>query len=897
MAEFRLLGPVEVWSDGRPLDVPRQRRQVLAALLVDAGRPVTVDTLVERVWGDEPPAQARETVYVHVNKIRRLLPPGSARIVRRASGYVLVVDRRSVDLFRFRDLVSRTGDQPAESLAEAVQLWRGEPLADLPGPWAERVRVGWRQAYFDAVLAWADSEIALHRPGVVIERLTSLVAEHPLVEPLAGALVRALGAAGRTAEALRAYADARSRLVDQLGAEPGPELRDAQRQVLDEPRPSTVRPRQLPPDITGFVGRGPELIALDRVGPTPYAPRVAVVSGPAGVGKSTLAVHWAHTARPGFPDGELYVNLRGFDASGFPVDPTDALRGFVEALGVPPPAVPADRDGLIGLYRTLLAERRMIILADNARDADQVQPLIPGAAGCLVLVTSRDRLEALAVVNTAVLLDLPSFSVEESRLLLRQRLGHDRTSVEPGALDRIVDACAGLPLALAVAAGRAAARPRHSLARLADDLSAESGTLDGLAGTTAQADVRSVLSWSYRVVGAESARLFRLLSVHPGPDVDVVAAAATAGLDVERTVTLLAELTRLHLLDEGPGPRYAFHDLLRGYGVEQTSPDERRMASRRLLDFYLRTAHDAAWRLYPYRERITIVADADGPGVAFPDAEAATAWFRAERTVLANAVAHGARVGFDEHSWQLAHTLSKYYEMQGDWHDWGATLQAGLTAAERLGDTRAQSLCLLGVGSSFTRGRRFADAEAWLRRGLELCRAGNDVAALARAHHNLSNVLFCQGRMPEALEMSTRAYELYASIGDHWGRSAALNSTAVIHTEVGDYERAVENAQRGIDIAGGCANERGAAYGWNTLGYAWHLGGDDERAVPAYRRAIDLARRLNDRFLEADTLNRLGEALAPRSPADARTAWTEALRIFVELGDPVADDVRARLRS
>jgi DNA-binding SARP family transcriptional activator len=412
--DLRLLGPVEIHAGGVPLDlgVP-QRRTMLAALAVDVGRVVLRQTLIDRVWGDAVPARVESAVYVHVTHLRRLLAgvnaaedrPVPVSLDRLAGGYLLRVEPDEVDLYRFRRLVieahdpAAADDQRAKLLRRALALWRGESLGGLSGSWAARVREAWRQEYVDAAAALADIEVRADRADAVVGPLRELSAEYPLAEPLAAVLMRALHATGHSADALAHFAAVRRRLVEELGTDPSSELQAVHQAILRgdldiRPGRATARratragtpisvPAQLPTQVAGFAGRGEQLARLDKLlanasTQAPAAVVISAVSGTAGVGKTALAVHWAHRVADRFPDGQLYVNLRGFDPASPPMTAGQAVRGFLDALGVPPERIPADLDAQAGLYRSLLADRRILVVLDNAREAEQVRPLLPG---------------------------------------------------------------------------------------------------------------------------------------------------------------------------------------------------------------------------------------------------------------------------------------------------------------------------------------------------------------------------------------------------------------------------------------------------------------------------------------------------------------------------------------
>ncbi|HEU5107262.1 MAG TPA: BTAD domain-containing putative transcriptional regulator, partial [Micromonosporaceae bacterium] len=555
-----MLGPVQLRVGERVVDAgpPRQRR-LLAALAVDAGRPVPTATLVDRVWDSAPPPGALSALYSHVSRLRRLLEdeaaatPGEQPIglVRRPSGYVLEADPRQVDVHRFRALVvtARSAEHAARAklLGEALRLYAGPPLADLTGEWAERTRAAWQQERLDAAVQWADAELRRGRGSEVIGPVRRLLEDFPLAEPLAEVLVRALAAAGRDAEALDAYAATRTRLAEELGVEPGARLRAVHQALLrgelDSPvperssTPAPVVPAQLPADVSAFTGRHAELAALDRLLTATADPDdagvgtalvISAVSGSGGVGKTALAVRWAHRVRRSYPDGQLYVNLRGYDPQQ-PMSPGDALTRLLNALGVTGAEIPLDTDERAARYRTAIAGRRMLVLLDNAASAEQVRPLLPGTASAVVLVTSRDTLSGLVAAHGAQRLELDRLPLAEAVALLHRLLG-ERVDTEWEGATALAEACARLPLALRVAADLAATRPGTTLAGLVAELSDERRRLDLLdAGGDARAAVRAVFSWSYQHLAPDARRAFRLLGLQPGPDIDAHAAAALLG--------------------------------------------------------------------------------------------------------------------------------------------------------------------------------------------------------------------------------------------------------------------------------------------------------------------------------------------------------------------------------
>jgi DNA-binding SARP family transcriptional activator/Flp pilus assembly protein TadD len=953
VAEFRLLGAVEVWAAGQRLDTgqPRQR-SLLAALLVDAGRLVTPDSLVDRVWGAAAPDGARHAVHTYVARIRRLLDQAAlcdgrgprcielgavcddcrpGRLQFSSGGYLLDVDPQRVDLHHFRQLVDRARNRYVEDaerirlLREALALWGGEPLAGVPGEWAASVRAGCRGQRLDAAELWAQAELRAGNAAAVVGPLTDLVGEYPFAESLASALVRALHAAGRTAEALQTYRAARQRLVDELGAEPGAVLQSAHRAALrgedegaavvevgpspvdESPTPAgpaRAVPAQLPISVAGFVGREPELAALDAIlaeGRRSNEVVIAAVSGTAGVGKTALAVHWAHRVAADFPDGQLYVNLRGFDPSGAALTQAEAVRGFLDAFDVPPERIPAGLAAQTALYRSLVAGRRVLLVLDNARDADQVRPLLPGSPTAVVVVTSRNQLDGLVATESANPLTLDLLNAADARALLSRRLGASRLTAEPRAVDEIITRCARLPLAMVIMAARAATHPTFPLSTLASELRDARGGLDVFDGGEPATDVRTVLSCSYRTLTPSAARLFRLLSLHPDPDLGVPAAASLAAVPAHDVRPLLVELARAQLVSEQTPGRFAFHDLLRAYASELAhavdSEEERRAARHRLLDHYLHTAGAANLLLDPHGDPVEMAAPQPGvtPQVLL-DAAAALAWFTAEHLILLACVRQAATTGFDAHAGQIARTLWTYFDRRGRWHHLAATQRIALDAARRLGDETAQAHAHRLLGLAYTRLVRNDDADTHLRQALQLYGAIGDYTGQAHICLSLARVYEQRAEHPEALRHCQRALTLYRVAGHEAGQARALNATGWAHAQLGDYELAISCCERALVIYQEFGPRRGEAVTWDSLGFAHHRLGHFVQADECFRQAIELLRETGDRYHEASALTHIGDNRRTSGDLDgAREAWHEAMEILDQLGHPDADGVRDRL--
>ncbi|MET9239467.1 BTAD domain-containing putative transcriptional regulator [Nonomuraea sp. NPDC003709] len=911
---FAVLGPVRLWRGDVELNSgPPQQRALLALLLAYAGRPVSLDEMVDVLWGQDPPSSSINVVHRYVGNLRRLLEPGlppraeGGWLLRGAGGYRLKADAGTLDLLRFRHLAGQARSAaPAEAVelyAEALAVWQGEAAAGIPAE-VRSLPVFAALEQERIMVALEAADVALEHGGMVglLPALRAAATRHPLDERLQARLVLALATTGRQAEALDTWQAVRDELAEELGVEPGQELRAAQQRVLTEPADglatdtadTVVRPAQLPADLAVFAGRRADLAkALALLdGDALRTVVISAIGGMAGVGKTTLAVHWAHQVAHRFPDGQLYVNLRGFDRQGSAMDPAEALRSFLEALGVPPHRIPVAVDVQVGLYRSLLAKRRVLILLDNARDAEQVRPLLPSSPGCLVLITSRDRLPGLLATEGALPMTLDLFPAEDARESLARRLGEKRLAREPEAVDEIVERCGGLPLALAVVAARAAANPAFPLSAIAAELRGTPATLDAFADGDPAVDVRAVFSWSYRSLSAEAARLFRLLALHPGPDISAGAAAALAGEPVRRA---LNELTRASLLTEHAPGRYAAHDLLRAYATELVadSEDDRDAAMGRLLDHYTQQAHGACRKFAPFWVR----PELGRPVPEFDDDRQALAWFTAEHPVLMSVVELAAQGGFDTHSWQLAWALERFLDQQGHWRDCATVQRHGLAAAQRLGHRAAQAHLHRALARASARLGDYHVAWPGIRRSLELHEELGDLAGLATAHRSHAWLLDQVGRYEESIQQAERALALYAATGNPAGEASMLHALAWTHIRLDQDCRAATYLQDALIKLNGLSNRYGDAGVLDGLGYALHRMGDYDRAIVYYRHALTLYRDVGDRYNEIGTLRHLGDSHREAGDHDAaRDSWQHALDLVDEVVDPsTADEIRYKL--
>jgi tetratricopeptide (TPR) repeat protein/DNA-binding XRE family transcriptional regulator len=672
------------------------------------------------------------------------------------------------------------------------------------------------------------------------------------------------------------------------------------------PAGSTVPtvPRQLHATVADFTGRAAELAALTRIlddagAGAPGTVVISAIGGTAGVGKTALAVHWAHHAAHRFADGQLYVNLRGFDPSGTPAAPAEAVRGFLDALGVPPERIPVPPDAQAALYRSLVADKQILIVLDNARDEQQVRPLLPASPRSLVLLTSRNQLGGLAAADGARLLSLDVLTHDEAIAMLTARVGSSRADAEPEAIAELAALCACLPLALAVAAARAAARPGFLLAALAAELRDANSRLDALDSGDPMASVQAVFSWSYRQLSADAARVFRLLGLHPGPDISVPAVASLAALDEPRARCLLRELTRAHLITEHAPGRYAFHDLLRAYAADQarTHDSERHVAAGRVLDHYLHTADRAARLLNNLQEPVALPPPRPGTvPEECADDQQAMAWFEAEHQVLLAVITLAAGSGADIHAWQLPHALMPFLARRGHYEEWAGIQRTALAAATRGGDTAGQAISsrLLALACGWL--GDFDQALAHAGNGIALYQRAGDRLGEARVRHTLSVAAERQKRYADALGHAEHALRLYQAIGHKEGEADTLNGVGWFHGLLGDYEQARAFCRRSLVLSTEAGLRRLEAYAWDSLGYAEHHLGNLGEAAACYQRSLRILPEFGDRYNEAATLTHLGDTWhAAGELPRARDAWQRAFTILDDLQLPDADEVRVKL--
>lgn len=946
---FGLLGALTVGGDdgGETVVSSPRQRVLLAALLLHANKPVSFDVLAEAVWDGRPPAGAPATLRSHVRHLRATLGMHAAGLLARDPGYMFRVTESDLDTLRFEALCREAGaahrsaqwSQASAAADVAVGLWRGTPLLDVPSQWLrdqflphfERLRL---QVLEDRI----EADLNLGRYNRLVEQLQELTAQYPLREPFHARLMVALAASGRQAEALQVYRTVRQILVDELGIEPGRDLRNVRDRILrgdgwrvaDEPAaasgtagpptrppaplpvPLDGVPRQLPAAMRYFTGRTQEFRVLSDVIAHPGRPEgavpIAVVCGYAGIGKTAFAVAFAHRYADRFPGGQVYLNLRGFDPGGAALDTATALRRILDAFAVPAERIPPDLDRQVALYRSHIAGRRMLLVLDNARDGDQVRPLLPGSGGSLVVVTSRDRLAGLVAIEGAVPITLSLFSDDEARELLTRRLGADRTRREAEAVRGLVAGCGGLPLALNIAAARAALDPTVPLTALVGELRGRSMSgahprLDLLSTEDRAADIRAVFSWSYQLLDPAAAAMFRLLGLHPGPDIEVEAAARLADVGADTALALLDLLTRVHLLTEHAPGRFALHDLLRAYAAELARAQDgdcvRREATRRVLDHYRYAAHAAAMVLNPG----WIPLDLPDPGPhATPappaDPGQAVEWFTAHHGVLAAGVAWAAESGFATHAWQICWGLAGHLAALGMREELRTAVRIVLSATIRDGDVAGQAFAHRRIAAGLISDGAYADAEAELERALMLYAQLGDRLRTGNTHITIAQMLEKQDRFAEALSHCRQALQLFGDSGYLGGQAQALNSAGWCEAELGHHDQALAYCRQALALSRAIGDRIGEAHTIDSLAHVYGTIGDRAAAIDYYRQALDIHREVGNPVFCAGVLVNLGDAYRAAGDLErTRASWSEALAVFEDLRHPRADDVRARIRA
>jgi DNA-binding SARP family transcriptional activator/tetratricopeptide (TPR) repeat protein/DNA-binding XRE family transcriptional regulator len=886
--EIGVLGPLVVRRAGMPVDAgPMQQRCLLGLLALQPNQVVGREEIVDVLWGASPPATHRDLVHAYVARLRKLLAPRQQRgapvrmIARVNSGYQLTVDTDQLDLLRFGELAAQAhalrAEDPAaarELFAQALACWRRPVLADLTVRLRQHpAAVALSQQRLAVVLACADLALDSGHYQQAELQLRELVHEEPLHEGLHARRMLALAGSGQQAAALELFTRLRSRLVEELGVEPGAELQDAQARVLRGDLPIAGRsdehstmggsaerpPAQLPADVVGFTGRAEHLERLDALlAGASAAPATVVVSaaltGTAGVGKTALAVHWAHRIARSFGDGQLYVDLQGY-GPGPPLPPLQALAGLLRGLGVQAHKVPVELGEAANLYRSLLAGRRMLVVLDNARDAEQVRPLLPGSPGCLVVVTSRDRLTGLVATHGVQRLALDVLTPTEAAALLSQMLGEKRVAAEPEAAMELTRVCGWLPLALRIAAANLAGQPGRSIAGYLAELQGADRLAELAVDGDPRAAVLTAFGHSYQQLSPDSRRLFRLLGLVPGPRVSVQAAAALAGSTPPQARRLLGRLLDAHLLEQRAPGRYGLHDLLRLYARQRAErdcgPSERDAALGRLLDWYLRTTDSAARLLYPGMLRLPLGSRPGGDtasAAGFADAATAVAWLDAERANLVAAVQHAAEHGPQLAAWLLADALRGYFWLRRWTVEWAVAAGAGLAAAERAGDLPAQAAGQLSLGGASQTMGNHPQAVHHYTRALTLARQAGWTDGHANALSNLGVVHWWSGNLRQAADHHAQALTLSRQTGRLGGQANTLLNLGLVQRDLGRLQEAAGHQTQAVALHRQLGARDGEAHALAALGEIDHDLGYLDRALEHLTHALTLHQELGDRF-------------------------------------------------
>ncbi|MEU6711286.1 BTAD domain-containing putative transcriptional regulator [Nonomuraea sp. NPDC046802] len=905
--ELRLLGPVCVWREGRSLGpATAQQRSVLAMLLLGAGRVVPMERLELAVWGQEPPpARARNVIQGAVSHLRRLLigVPG-AKLVTVPPGYRLDVDPMRVDLFLFRDLLRRAGPDDADDLlGQALDLWSGPALADVAGPWLHDT---FATALEEERLAAVEERLTIGlragRHREVLAELPMLMSEHPLRERPAYLMMAALHQDGRRAAALEVFRDMRELLVEELGIEPGAELRALHQRILQEkpaePLPAPA-PAELPPRPGTFVGRTKEIIQMRDLlgGDETGVVKICQISGIGGVGKSSAALRVAHELAHRFPDGQLYVNLHGSTPRIAPLEPITVLGRFLRSLGVADSDVPADAEEAAGRFRSLVDGKRLLIVLDDARDDAQVRLLLPGSPTCAVLITSR---RSLTSFDGALRIPLDVLDVGEGMTLLGDLLGHDRIGIEHDAAADVVRLCGGLPLALRLAAARLYSRATWSVAELADRLATDRRRLDLLESDDLA--VRAVFEGSYRDLrDPQAARMFRLLSLIDVDDFGLPVAAALADLPVDRAQDLLDHLVDAQLVQNHAPDRYRLHDLLRLYARERAASEEdetaRELAVRRAMQCYVEIARAAIRVLKVHSSwRIDIGPQSLPRPATMPEtAEEMRAWVAAEEDNVLALVAQTARSPSAGLAVTLAATFSLPLFEQGRWRKLLALGEHGLRAAERTGDPLYRAFIHGDLGwAQFCLGDT-TSALANLRLALDGFRAcGHSREGAVLDHIGIAYRSI--GRLDDAIEHHLRALRVSRDRRDPWEEGARLSNLGLSYQHAGLYTEAIESHTRAIDLLDEAGADMDRIYVLGNLAMAYRLAGQAEQAVACYRQALRALRDAGqlDDYRAAEFFWCLGLALHEcGEPAEARGHWRTSAAILHTLGLITAEERRA----
>jgi DNA-binding SARP family transcriptional activator len=928
---FRILGPVQVWTGDAWADIQAPKwRALLAMLLLHPGQPVSTDRLIAELWGDEPPGSAVNLVSVYMHRLRHLIgDTHSSVLVRRSPGYQAVLNPGDLDAEMFASLIAEgrqalTADEPAKAaglLAAAIACWGGPPLADVPPTplvTAEIDRL--EQARIEAHRWWAEAGLACGRPAEVAAEVRRLLAEHPLREEIWALLIRALLQDGRQAEALEAYSQARKKISDELGVDPGAELQQLYQQILNadtdnsaaiaagRPARAAPSPAQLPADILDFTGRVDQvdqvraLLSGEDAEGSPGAVRVVLLMGAGGLGKTTLAVHAAHLLADQFPDGQLYANLLGATQ---PAEPAEVLARFLRVMGVDGADIPLGEEERAAHFRTRLAGKRVLLVLDDARDAAQVRPLLPGSSSCAVLVTSRGRLPELAGIG---LLDLEVLPPDEAQTMFERVAGAARVRAEPDAAAEVLTACAGLPLAIRIAGAKLAARGGWSVRTLADRLADERRRLDEfrVGNMAIRASFEVSFTSLLRPEGAgavDPAQAFRLLGLWQGPSISLRAAAALIGEPETAVADALDVLVDAHLLESPGADQFRFHDLLRVYAAErarsQESEADRLAAVTRLLSWYVHTTEAAATTIAAQRRHVPLGDPLPGTQPrGFTTLDEGLAWCEYERVRLTAAVRQAAEYGLYEFAWQMPAAANSFYYRRSHFEDWVTTHLVGLAGARALGDKRAEAWMLNNLGMAYGKQRK-EQAFAYFEQALEIYGGLGESAGERRTANNIANAYFDVGRYEEALVAAERSLAVQRRVKSRYGEGIAIGILGGSCRELGRLTEAVEYVKQAIVIFRETGDQDAEADALADLGETYLRLEQVDDAIECLSDSLTIRNAIGNRYGLATTLRSLGHAQQRAGQnGQARQLLSAAMAVFEELRDHAqAAEVRATLAA
>jgi DNA-binding SARP family transcriptional activator len=951
--EFRVLGPIELWSAGRPRDLgPARERYVLAILLLTPGTIIPAETLIDRLWDTKPPAKARESLFAYLARLRASLRQAigdNVQLAGRAHGYLLDVDPEAVDLHQFRrlrrqaDALAASGDhgQAATLLREADGLWRGPALAGIDGDWVTRMRDSLEEERRAALLERVECELALGRHADLVGELHHLLAQYPLDETFIAHQMTALYRSGRPGDALGLYRETRGRLVEEQGTEPGPALSELHQRILrrdpelagkpaarrparvpppDTPPARVSRPDTLPPETAEFVGRDSELSQL--IGEHGDAPRVSVIVGMPGVGKTALAVHAARMLSGQYPDGVLYLNLHSHDPGSPPLDAAEAQRRLLQMLTVPATQIPESPGERAALWRAQLSRRRAVVILDDTAGLDQIGPLLPTGGRSLVLVTSRYRIPDLAQARAVSLDALP---VDDAVALFRRIAGGADAAEDAAEVAAVVELCGRLPLAIQLTAGRLARDYPPRLGDLAAELSRPPARAEGADVTTL--DWAPAFELSYRALQPGHQEFFRRLGLSPAAQISPYAAAALGGVPLAEAEEAIGALLGHRLLSPAPGGQFVFHDLIRGYAAMCAARDEpasvRRQSIGRLLDYYLHTADRADRELYPFRRRMQVCVTRPPAAVpALATQGEATAWLEAEWRNILQAAQYAARHEWKRKCADLIHALAGFVEIRAFWDeaiaahtlalqasrdiaDPGRIAQAALELSEVSQETgrheamlplaedaaaiyrsqrdqRGEAHALDQMGMAHARTSRYREALAYFHEARHLYRAAEDRHGEATTLAHAGIVCWYLGRYPDALEDLREAQSVYREAGDRRGEAKTLNNLGRMQLLAGYHRDALAAYKSSLKIFAEIGAVQSEAIVHHNIGCVYDYKGSYEKALAAYRRALGIFREIGDLPSQTYVLNDTGASCRKAECYDEALIHHEQARLIAE---------------